>query len=82
MKSIITFFNIVFDLLQPQPSYDRVSLQMIRFEVPETKQELKSSVVSFIPKDYLYYQVHEIEDDTWNYVASVHDKAVGDDIRR
>lgn len=72
----------MFDLLQPQPSYDRVSLQMIRFEVPETQPEPKSSVVSFIPKDYLYYQVHEIEDDTWNYIASVHDKAVGDDIRR
>ncbi len=81
MKSIITFFNIVFDLLQPQTSLDRISLQMIRFEVPERKVELKSSVVSFIPKDYLYYQVHEIEDDTWNYVASVHDKAVGEDFR-
>ncbi len=52
---------------------------MIRFDVPDSTEP--KPVVAFIPKDYLYYQVHEIEDDTWNYVASVHDKAVGDDIR-
>jgi len=72
MKSLNNIFNIVCDLLQPGPSLDRVSLDMVRFDAPETAKVSKKAVASYIPRDYLYYQVHEIEDDTWNYIATVH----------
>jgi hypothetical protein len=79
MKTIFEFFNVLFEHVQPVSSYDRITLEMIRFKAPESVGH--RPIASIIPKDYLYYQVHEIEDDTWNYVASVHNKAVGDDIR-
>lgn len=81
MKTLTTYLEIVFEMFKPLPSFDRVSLEGLKFaapEEPEKKQE--TELITMIPQDYLYSRLHEIEDDTWNYVVNIHPSTMNSDL--
>lgn len=68
-------------MFKPLPSFDRVSLEMLKFSVlEETEQKQETELITIIPQDYLYSRLHEIEDDTWNYVVNIHPATMNSDI--
>lgn len=74
-KQIKTFFEVMCEMFKPMPTFDRISLEMMKFCVPEFDVRTKlqeQDLVTYIPQDYLYSRLHEIEDETWNYVVNIH----------
>lgn len=70
MKTLQNILNLVCDLLRSNHSPDRVSLHMVQFSLDaKTVVEQQRDWVPFIPREYLNLQVHDIADDTWNYIA-------------
>lgn len=68
MKTIIKYINVLFDMIPFQPSMDRLSLHEVSFR-HEQSVSVDFQKIQVIPENYLFYQIHEIEDEAWQHYA-------------
>lgn len=76
MKTIIKYVNVLFDMIPFQPSMDRLSLHEVSF-CHEQPVSVDFREIQVIPENYLFYQIHEIEDEAWQHYAGCEPDPMG-----